>query len=102
MLLLGARVAAFCRSGGEEAWVSTVARNLTLFGSEANLIICEQARRLVSHGYTLTFTKHLKFGLPSTLIVSAIKFRAKFSYDQGRMEVTTSRITCLHLKFTFS
>lgn len=79
MLLLGARVAASAAAGGEEkkawlllAWVSTVAGNLTLLGSAANLIVCEQARRAVSQGYTLTFTKHIKFGLPSTLIVTAI------------------------------
>uniref|UniRef100_M4EUY1 Citrate transporter-like domain-containing protein n=1 Tax=Brassica campestris TaxID=3711 RepID=M4EUY1_BRACM len=79
VLLLGARVAASAAAGEEEkkawlllAWVSTVAGNLTLLGSAANLIVCEQARRAVSHGYTLTFTKHLKFGLPSTLIVTAI------------------------------
>ncbi|KAJ4866252.1 Divalent ion symporter [Raphanus sativus] len=79
VLLLGARVAASAAAGGEEkkawlllAWVSTVAGNLTLLGSAANLIVCEQARRAVSQGYTLTFTKHIKFGLPSTLIVTAI------------------------------
>ncbi|CAA7056217.1 unnamed protein product [Microthlaspi erraticum] len=79
VLLLGARVAASAAGGEEEkkawlmlAWVSTVAGNLTLLGSAANLIVCEQARRAVSHGYTLTFTKHFKFGLPSTLIVTAI------------------------------
>ncbi|KFK38018.1 hypothetical protein AALP_AA3G059600 [Arabis alpina] len=79
VLLLGARVAASAVVGEEEkkawlilAWVSTVAGNLTLLGSAANLIVCEQARRAVSHGYTLTFTKHLKFGLPSTLIVTTI------------------------------
>ncbi|CAD5311506.1 unnamed protein product [Arabidopsis thaliana] len=79
VLLLGARVAASAMGREEEkkawlllAWVSTVAGNLTLLGSAANLIVCEQARRAVSHGYTLTFTKHFKFGLPSTLIVTAI------------------------------
>ncbi|KAJ0235678.1 hypothetical protein HA466_0264670 [Hirschfeldia incana] len=79
VLLLGARVAASAAAGEQEkkawlllAWVSTVAGNLTLLGSAANLIVCEQARRAVSHGYTLTFTKHIKFGLPSTLIVTAI------------------------------
>ncbi|KFK42527.1 hypothetical protein AALP_AA1G006000 [Arabis alpina] len=79
VLLLGARVAASAAVGEEAkkawlilAWVSTVAGNLTLLGSAANLIVCEQARRAVSHGYTLTFTKHFKFGLPSTLIVTAI------------------------------
>ncbi|CAH8352038.1 unnamed protein product [Eruca vesicaria subsp. sativa] len=70
-LLLGAIVAA---AGEEEkkAWVRTVAGNLTLLDSAANLIVCEQARRTVSHGYTLTFNKHLKYGLLSTFIANAI------------------------------
>ncbi|XP_042373180.1 silicon efflux transporter LSI3-like [Zingiber officinale] len=54
VLLLGARVAASAAeiSPGEEtkawlmlAWVSTVAGNLSLLGSAANLIVCKQARR---------------------------------------------------------
>ncbi|KAK6250622.1 hypothetical protein SCA6_004627 [Theobroma cacao] len=53
------------------AWVSTVAGNLSLLGSAANLIVCEQARH-APVGYNLTFWKHLKFGVPSTLIVTAI------------------------------
>ncbi|XP_010275633.1 PREDICTED: putative transporter arsB [Nelumbo nucifera] len=81
VLLLGARVAASAAaiSPGDEkkawlilAWVSTVAGNLSLLGSAANLIVCEQARRAPSIGYTLSFLNHLKFGLPSTLIVIAI------------------------------
>ena len=54
------------------AWVSTVAGNLSLMGSAANLIVCEQARRSRFYGYTLSFWSHLKFGVPSTLIVTAI------------------------------
>lgn len=54
------------------AWVSTVAGNLSLLGSAANLIVCEQARRAQYYGYNLSFWSHLKFGLPSTLIVTAI------------------------------
>ena len=54
------------------AWVSTVAGNLSLLGSAANLIVCEQARRARFFGYTLSFWSHLKFGVPSTLIVTAI------------------------------
>ncbi|XP_071723999.1 silicon efflux transporter LSI2 [Rutidosis leptorrhynchoides] len=80
VLLLGARVAASAAEISEEeekrawlilAWVSTVAGNFSLLGSAANLIVCEQARR-ASHGYTLTFWSHLKFGVPSTIIVTAI------------------------------
>ncbi|XP_010521317.1 PREDICTED: putative transporter arsB [Tarenaya hassleriana] len=79
VLLLGGRVAA--SAGAEDvkrawlivAWVSTVAGNLSLLGSAANLIVCEQAGR-APHllGYTLTFWKHLMFGLPSTLLVTSL------------------------------
>ncbi|KAH0452074.1 hypothetical protein IEQ34_019373 [Dendrobium chrysotoxum] len=54
------------------AWVSTVAGNLSLLGSAANLIVCEQARRSQLYGYTLSFWSHLVFGLPSTLIITAV------------------------------
>ncbi|KAL8224016.1 hypothetical protein R6Q57_019491 [Mikania cordata] len=81
VLLLGGRVAAAAASISPEkekkawlilAWVSTVAGNLSLLGSAANLIVCEQARRAQSLGYSLTFWAHLKFGVPSTIIVTAI------------------------------
>ncbi|GMY07261.1 silicon efflux transporter LSI2-like [Fagus crenata] len=81
VLLLGARVAASAAaiSAADEkkawlilAWVSTIAGNLSLLGSAANLIVCEQARRDPQFGYTLSFWTHLKFGVPSTLIVTAI------------------------------
>ncbi|WOK92777.1 hypothetical protein Cni_G01469 [Canna indica] len=81
VLLLGARVAASAAeiSPGQEtrawlilAWVSTVAGNLSLLGSAANLIVCEQARRSQSYGYNLSFLTHLRFGFPSTIIVTAV------------------------------
>ncbi|TXG70955.1 hypothetical protein EZV62_005890 [Acer yangbiense] len=81
VLLLGARVAASAAAISEAdekkawlilAWVSTVAGNLSLLGSAANLIVCEQARSDPHLGYTLSFWRHLKFGVPSTLIVTAI------------------------------
>ncbi|KAK4363059.1 hypothetical protein RND71_018300 [Anisodus tanguticus] len=81
VLLLGVRVGALAAaiSAASEkkawlilAWVSTVAGNLSLLGSAANLIVCEQARRAQPLGYNLTFWTHLKFGVPSTLIVTAI------------------------------
>lgn len=81
VLLLGARVAAAAATISPEkekkawlilAWVSTVAGNLSLLGSAANLIVCEQARRAQNLGYNLTFWAHLKFGVPSTIIVTAI------------------------------
>ncbi|MBD2356900.1 anion transporter [Tolypothrix sp. FACHB-123] len=43
---------------------STLAGNLTLFGSVANLIVVEAAKNL---GYKLTFLDHLRFGVPLTL-----------------------------------
>ncbi|XP_006648142.1 silicon efflux transporter LSI2-like [Oryza brachyantha] len=81
VLLLGARVAASAAAispAAEKnawlilAWVSTVAGNLSLLGSAANLIVCEQARRSEQHGYTLSFFSHLQFGFPATLIVTGI------------------------------
>ncbi|MDZ8051766.1 MAG: anion transporter [Aulosira sp. ZfuCHP01] len=43
---------------------STLAGNLTLFGSVANLIVVEATANL---GYKLTFWEHLRFGVPLTL-----------------------------------
>ncbi|GAB4193363.1 MAG: hypothetical protein Fur006_38340 [Coleofasciculaceae cyanobacterium] len=50
---------------------STLAGNLTLFGSVANLIMAEAAAEL---GYELTFKKHLRFGLPVTAISLVIAY----------------------------
>ncbi|OMO71800.1 hypothetical protein COLO4_28029 [Corchorus olitorius] len=81
VLLLGARMAASAALISTDferkawlilAWVSTVAGNLSLLGSAANLIVCEQACRVPNLGYTLTFWNHLKFGVPSTILVTAI------------------------------
>jgi Na+/H+ antiporter NhaD/arsenite permease-like protein len=59
-----------------QAWLllamsSTLAGNLTLFGSVANLIVAEAAGAL---GYRLSFSDHLRFGLPLTLITIAIGY----------------------------
>ncbi|XP_062213623.1 silicon efflux transporter LSI2 [Phragmites australis] len=81
VLLMGGEVAsaaalispaAVTRSWLLLAWVSTVAGNLSLLGSAANLIVCEQARRAPRNAYELTFWNHIIFGVPSTLIVTAI------------------------------
>ncbi|KAJ0475961.1 putative arsenical pump membrane protein, ArsB [Helianthus annuus] len=81
VLLLGSRVAAAAATISPEkekkawlilAWVSTVAGNLSLLGSAAILIVCEQARRSQNYGYNLTFWNHLKFGVISTIAVTAV------------------------------
>jgi hypothetical protein len=81
VLLLGARVAASAAAISPAAetnawlilaWTSTVAGNLSLLGSAANLIVCEQARRSQQYGYTLSFFSHLQFGFPATLVVTGI------------------------------
>ncbi|MDK0841539.1 SLC13 family permease, partial [Clostridium perfringens] len=81
VLLMGGEVAAAAALISPEAvtrtwlllaWVSTVAGNLSLLGSAANLIVCEQARRAPRNAYDLTFWQHIVFGVPSTLIVTAI------------------------------
>lgn len=78
VLLLGPRVAAsaIATTGANPArawlilaWVSTVAGNLTLVGSAANIIVCEKARTDPLASYNLTFWNHLKYGFISTLIV---------------------------------
>jgi Na+/H+ antiporter NhaD/arsenite permease-like protein len=50
---------------------STLAGNLTLFGSVANLITVEAVR---AEGYHLSFWEHLRFGLPLTLMTLAVTF----------------------------
>lgn len=50
---------------------STLAGNLTLFGSVANLITVEAAHRL---GYSLTFWEHLRFGLPLTIATLGLTY----------------------------
>ncbi len=48
---------------------STLAGNLTLFGSVANLITVEAAN---SQGHPLSFWEHLRFGLPLTILTLMI------------------------------
>ena len=48
------------------AWSSTVAGNLTLVGSIANLIVAERAAQ---SGHELTFWRHLKYASWSTIII---------------------------------
>lgn len=72
VLLLGALVP----QENSQYWLllaagSTLAGNLTLFGSVANLIVVEAAAKL---GYKLTFWQHLRFGLPLTAITLLIAY----------------------------
>ncbi|PKN65867.1 MAG: anion transporter [Deltaproteobacteria bacterium HGW-Deltaproteobacteria-15] len=50
------------------AFVSTIAGNLTLLGSVANIIVAERARE----DYTLGFREYLRFGAPSTVLVMIV------------------------------
>lgn len=50
---------------------STLAGNLTLLGSVANLIVAEAATK---QGYRLKFWEHLRFGLPLTLLTLGIAY----------------------------
>ncbi|OKH20521.1 anion transporter [Hydrococcus rivularis NIES-593] len=50
---------------------STLAGNLTLFGSVANLIVSEAA---ASMGYHLSFKEHLRFGLPLSAIALIVTY----------------------------
>ena len=58
----------------EQGWLalaasSTLAGNLTVLGSVANLIVVETARR---NGADLSFVEYLKVGVPLTIITSLI------------------------------
>ena len=50
------------------SWASTVAGNLTLVGSIANLIVAEKAS---ASGHELSFWIHLRFGFWSTILIVA-------------------------------
>eukprot|EP01105_Mastigella_eilhardi_P022102 TRINITY_DN5412_c0_g1_i1.p1 TRINITY_DN5412_c0_g1~~TRINITY_DN5412_c0_g1_i1.p1 ORF type:complete len:543 (+),score=106.65 TRINITY_DN5412_c0_g1_i1:223-1629(+) len=50
------------------AFVSTVAGNLTLVGSVANLIVAEHS----APHYQLTFLRYLPYGFPSTCVITAL------------------------------
>jgi len=70
VLLVGPRVDSL--GAGAIAWVllaftTTIAGNLTLIGSVANIIVAEGAKR----EYTLGFFEYLRFGLVSTVLVLA-------------------------------
>ncbi|MEH1828602.1 MAG: anion transporter [Nostoc sp.] len=53
------------------AAVSTLAGNLTLLGSVANLIVAEAVAK---QGYRLTFGEHFRFGLPLTVITLVLTY----------------------------
>ena len=53
------------------ASVSTLAGNLTLLGSVANLIVAEAVAKL---DYHLSFWEHLRFGLPLTVLTLAVAY----------------------------
>lgn len=53
------------------AAASTLAGNLTLLGSVANLIVAEAVAK---QGHTLSFWEHLRFGFPLTLITLALAY----------------------------
>ncbi len=50
---------------------STLAGNLTLLGSVANLIVAEAVAKL---GYQLSFWEHLRFGLPLTVLTLILAY----------------------------
>jgi Na+/H+ antiporter NhaD/arsenite permease-like protein len=60
----------------EQIWlllaaVSTLAGNLTLLGSVANLIVAEATSK---NGHHLSFGEHLRFGLPLTVVTLALTY----------------------------
>ncbi len=53
------------------AAASTLAGNLMLLGSVANLIVAEAVAK---QGYRLSFWEHLRFGLPLTVITLILTY----------------------------
>ena len=51
------------------AWVSTIAGNLTLIGSIANLIVAEKAKKSDAK-YDFSFLRYLPYGLISTAVIT--------------------------------
>lgn len=73
VLLFKPIIPAMPAASQETAWLalamsSTMAGNLTLLGSVANLIVAENARR---QGVTISFWEYLRVGLPLTLVTLA-------------------------------
>jgi len=68
-LLLGPSIASLPKDGSLAwlllAWISTVAGNLTLLGSVANLIVAERAKDI----HPLTFWAYAIVGIPSTIFM---------------------------------
>ncbi|WZP00170.1 anion transporter [Isosphaeraceae bacterium EP7] len=74
VLLFKPLMAAMAESQREQAWLalamsSTLAGNLTVLGSVANLIVVESARR---EGTTLGFVEYLKVGVPLTILTTLV------------------------------
>jgi Na+/H+ antiporter NhaD/arsenite permease-like protein len=72
VLLFKPLMAAMAESLREQAWLalamsSTLAGNLTVLGSVANLIVVENARRA---GTELGFAEYLKVGIPLTIVTT--------------------------------
>jgi Na+/H+ antiporter NhaD/arsenite permease-like protein len=72
VLLLAPKIASF-GADATLAWVmlayvSTVAGNLTLLGSVANLIVAERCKDV----YPLRFGEYLRMGAPSTIVLCAL------------------------------
>ncbi|MBF2015401.1 MAG: anion transporter [Rivularia sp. T60_A2020_040] len=66
----------FISENDTQSWIllaagATLAGNLSLFGSVANLIMVEAA---ASQGYNLSFWQHLRFGMPLTLVMLVITY----------------------------
>lgn len=66
----------FVPQGDTQGWLllaaaSTLAGNLTILGSVANIIVAEASGK---QGYRLSFLEHLRFGLPLTLLTLLVAY----------------------------
>ena len=63
------------------AWIATIAGNLTLFGSIANLIVAEKAKKAAN--YELSFFRYLPYGVASTVIITFTTLPLVYSLGTG-------------------
>lgn len=66
----------FVPQGDTQGWLllaaaSTLAGNLTILGSVANIIVAEACGK---QGYRLSFLEHFRFGLPLTLLTLLVAY----------------------------
>ena len=87
------------------AWVSTIAGNLTLFGSICNIIVAEKSKKCAvqanisnKQDYQLSFLGYLMFGVISTIVVmfSGLPIVYFTAYEIRDFSLSSSNDACIN------